>query len=302
VRHLFHLRMFGLCLAAVFAVAAFSASSALGAKPQWGQCFAKEGGKYTDAGCQTKGKGGSFEWRKGTEVVHKKFKGEGGTSALTTTFILCEPEARREPGTCAEKGKEEVQLGPISVECEHEQAFGEAAGKEKIQNVAVTFTGCKLFGSAPCQNTPTEGEIRVNALKGELGYINKPAKEVGVLLQPAIKKGEFAKFTCASIGLSTTVGMGSKTEGCAYALPKCGGDGIISPITPVNEMSSEFTQLYSINEAEENIPNKFEGKGLEVLEDFTNNPSEPEASSKWSKAGESVTNVNTAEEEIEIKA
>jgi hypothetical protein len=306
-----HLRMIGLCLVAVFAIASVAATSA-SALPEWGQCYvqAKHEGKYTDKNCTVKAKKvsekftGEFEWRKSTEVKSKGFNGEGGTGILTTTFIICEPNPKRVPGTCASKGETEEKLGPISVECGTEVAFGEASGTKEVRNVAVTFNGCKLFGTSTCSNTPTEGEIRVNALKGTLGYISKSKKEVGVLLEPVIKKGEFAKFTCASVNLSTTVGVGNATEGCAYPLPACGGDGIISPITPVNQMTAALTQVYAINGSEENIPTKFEGKPIKLLEAFTANPSEPEVSSKWSKAGETITNVNhqRSGEEVEIKA
>ncbi len=297
-----HVRMLGLCLVAVLAVAAVVATSASAKSPEWGQCYAKAKGKYADSNCQTKAKkgAGTFEWRKGTQVANTGFNGAGGTGILTSTFILCEPAAKREPGTCAEKGQEEVKFGPITVECTSESSHGETTGKNGVKNIDVKFNGCVALGSIPCSNTTTEGEIVTNILKGELGYINKGSKEVGVDLNPNTKNGEFAKFSCA-IGLTTVVGVGNKKEGTAYP-GKGGGDGIISPITPVNQMTNEFTQTYVINEQEENIPNKFEGKPLQVLEAYLYNTSEPSASSKWSKSGETIVNVNTPNEEGEIKA
>jgi hypothetical protein len=301
-----HLRMIGLCLVAVFAIASVAATSA-SALPEWGQCFKKgPGSKYTDANCQKKSTlktPGEFEWRKSTEVTQKQFTGAGAAGTLSTTFILCEPKPKREPGTCASKGEEELQL-PVQVECETESANGEASGSKEVKNVAVIFKGCKSLGSA-CSNTPTEGEIRVNPLKGALGYISKLKKEVGVLLTPAKAKGDFAVFTCAAVNLTVTVGVGNAKEGAAYSPETTGGyDGIISPVTPVNQMTAALTQVYAINGADENIPSKFEGKHIDLLEDFTNNPSEPAVSTKWSKAGESITNVNhqRSGEEVEIKA
>ncbi len=73
--HLKHLRMFGLCLAAVFAIAAVSASSAFAGEPEWGKCVAQAGGKYLDGNCQTKGKGGSFEWKKGSKPAQRAVHG-----------------------------------------------------------------------------------------------------------------------------------------------------------------------------------------------------------------------------------
>lgn len=291
-----HLRIQGLCLVAIFAVAAATAGTAAAASPEWGQCYAKEGGKYTNANCTTKGRGGSFEWRKGAHIAEKQFSGEGGTGVLSGSYIFCEPGAKRTP-TCGE-GKEEFTL-PVSVECTSETNTGEASGKDDITNVVVKFKGCTSLGTA-CSNTVNEGEINVNPLKGVLGFINKSKDEVGVLLQPKAKNGEFAQFVCSG-HVAAVVGVGSKKEGYAYP-PKGGSDGIISPITPVNQMTDAFTQVFTVNEALENVPNKFENKSIDVLESYIYNAGDPEESSMWSKAGETITNVNTPAEEVEIKS
>jgi hypothetical protein len=159
------------------------------------------------------------------------------------------------------------------------------------------------LGSIPCANGPNEGEIVVNPLKGQLGYISKPEKKVGILLEPAIKHGEFAKFNCGGF-LGTVVGVGNAKEGAFYEPETTGGyDGIISPITPVNTMTTEYTQVYTVNpETTANTPSKFEGKHIELLEDYLFNASEPQKASDWSPSGEEITNVNTVSEPGEIKA
>lgn len=310
-----HIKIIGLCLAAVFAIAALTASAASAKKPEWGQCFAQAGGKYLDAGCQEKGKGGSFEWRKGTEVAKKGFTGKGGAGILLADAPLncgfVNPE--EEPCVNGETGKEskeaatarqeehEGKVGPANVECKHEEATGEASGKNGVANVHVTFTGCQALGSIPCSNTANAEEIQTTPLKGELGYINKEAHEVGVLLTPVTKKGLFAKFEC-TIGITFEVGIPQgKLQGKAYYEPKNGGDAVISPITPVNQMSSSFTQVYSINSNFENTPSKFEGKKLSVLETTAFNTEKPFIRGLWGAAGEEITNVNTPEEPVEIK-
>jgi hypothetical protein len=299
-----HLRMLGLCLIACCAVVAVGATSAA-ALPEWGQCVAKEGGKYSESNCVAKASKGSgkFEFKKATTIAKKKFVGEGGAGVLAGKYGICEPSEERKPACSAEE-HEIFFTGetPTKVECENEVNHGEISGTKEVKNVSVTFHGCKALGTVPCSNSNAEGEIKVNTLKGTLGYINKSTKEVGVLLEPATKKGEFAKFTCLSGALSTVVGMGNSKEGCAYPLNACGGDGIISPITPINQMTSKFTQVFTINENQENVPNKFEGKPLKVLESYLFNAEEPAKSSKWSKSGETITNVNTGEEEAEIRA
>src|SRR5262249_32878114 len=157
------------------------------------------------------------------------FTGEGGTGVLTAKFIVCSPKAAREPGTCESKGETAEEL-TVSVECTSEFNHGETAGSNKVANVSVIFRGCVALGSISCSNTPNEGEIQVNPLKGQLGIINKAKKEVGVLLEPQQKKGAFARFSCGGI-LTTTVGVGNAKEGAAYSPEKTGGgDGIISPI------------------------------------------------------------------------
>jgi hypothetical protein len=300
--------MLGLCLVAVCAVVAYAASSASAATPEWGQCFEKAGGKYSDANCQVKSKvvkkvsNGTHEWRKGPEVKAKHFEGGGTTGVLEGEYIECSSEQVRAP-KCNEGETEQVFLGkPLKVECESETNTGEASGKNGISHVAVTFKGCKLLGSIPCSNTEVSGEIHTNALKGSLGYINKAKKEVGVLLEPNEKHGRFAQFGCLEGKITTVVGEGNAKEGCAYPLPKCGEDGILSPITPVNEMTNELTQVYTINEHQENVPSHLEGKGVELLESYNFNAERPEFTTKWSKAGETITNVNKPEETAEIKA
>jgi hypothetical protein len=303
--------MMGLALVAMFAVAAVASATASAAGPEWGQCYEKAGGKYADAGCQTKAKAktGHYEWRKSAEVVHKKFTGKNTGSnggILTTELYACNGTAENGRLTrkkCEEKGFKQESVGEISVECTEEVNSGEAFGKDDVRNVSVKFTGCKALETIPCSNGPVEGEIQVQPLKGVLGYITTSPKKVGVLLEPAKKKGNFAQFNCGGF-IGTVVGVGNSKEGAYYEPEKTGGnDGIISPIEPINQMTSELTQVYTVNhELHQNIPSAFEGKKLTVLEDYIYLPSEPSESDGWSPAGEEITNVNTPEEEVEIKA
>ena len=144
-------------------------------------------------------------------------------------------------------------------------------------------------------------------LKGQLGYVKKGApKEVGIDVKPQSGK-EFAKFSCAGV-LQIVVGEAKSKEGPAYP-PKGGGDGVIGLVTPVNEMTTSFAQAFTANEeTSENVPSKFEGKPLQVLEDYFNNLTEPGHGSKWSPAGQTITVHNSckgctgSEGEGEIKA
>ena len=310
-----HVRMLGLCLVATLAIAATAAGTASATTPEWGQCYAKAHGKYKNASCTAKGSGGSFEWRKGAAIAKKGFTGAGGAGVLEDDAPLqclnenfegeaCVNGETGKEGPNAQKSREAERNGeviPARVECKHESATGEASGKNDVKNVVVTFTGCVALGSSPCSNTANAEEIKTSTLKGYLGYLNKSKHEVGVVLEPQTKKGLFAKFSCA-IGFTFEVGVPQKKQGKAYYGTKGGGDSVISPVTPVNEMSSSFTQVYSINEKYENTPDKLEGKKLDVLETAGFVTEVPAFRGLWGAAGEEITNVNTPEEAVEIKA
>ncbi len=308
--------MVGLCLVAVFALAAVTAASASAKSPEWGKCEAQVGGKYADGNCQTKAsKGaGAFEWHKGATLPNVPFTGAsvGGGGLLWGGFYECRggtgshTKAPPSRSTCESMGGTPTANGALAVECEKENSSGEASGKSNIVNVHVTFKGCTLFGSNPCTTEGLEeGEIQTSTLKGKLGVINGPAKDIGVLLEPAVKHGTFATFACETID-HIRVGVGNKKEGAFY-LPenKGGGDQVISPITPVNETTSTFTQVFSAPESEEpeNLPNKFEGKPRSSLESQLNLEQEGKVGvqTMWSPAGEEITNVNTPEKPGEIK-
>ncbi len=307
-----HLRMVGLSLVAVFAIAAVTATSA-SALPEWGKCEAKAGGKYSDSNCTVKAKkgGGTFEWTKGKDLAPVKFTGKNvGSGGVLTTFLrTCSIEGegagqRWTRKKCEEEGGVDAEAGlTVKVECESETSSGQAEGTNKVSNVLVTFKGCTAFGAGPCTSAgAAEGEVKVNPLKGKLGYISKPKKEAGVLLEPAKHHGHFADFVCLGF-LKTVVGVGNSKEGAQYLPESTGGyDGIISPITPVNTMTTKYTQVYTTNEAtNENIPAKFEGKHIELLEDYVENLENSEGTD-WSAAGEEITNENTPAEAGEIKA
>ena len=103
---------------------------------------------------------------------------------------------------------------------------------------------------------------------------------------------------------------------------------MISPITPVNQMTHTFTQNYRLehthfpcpencyesgvnfetNEYDRhplakledylNVPSKFEGGPLEAIESTLGSEG---ATSEWSPAGQEITNINTVEGNAEIK-
>ena len=298
--------MLGVGLFALLAAAAAVIASSASASPEWGECTAQAGGRYVDAGCLIKAKkaGGSYEWKKGKSLAAVPFSGTsvGSGGVLSADFLICESERREPPGDGCKEGESAAEGFGVAMECEIEEDSGETLGTKRVANVTVVLRGCLLFGAVTCSNTETPGTIRSNPLRGTLGYISKAEREVGLLLEPATKGGEFVKLDCGGL-VTVVVGVGNATEGAAYSPEATGGyDGTIAPITPVNTMTDEFTVVDTINENLENLPTLFEGKHVELLEAYLVNTREPNNSSKWSKVGQEGTNVNCMASPIEIRA
>jgi hypothetical protein len=292
-------------------------------------CEPKKKGEYTNETCTTKSSKphkGKFEKTGGPH-----FTGKGGKGILITTLRTCsnEGEYRIESiPACEEHEYNGTTLGTPEIECQSENATGELAETKGVKHVHVTFRECVLDESFPCESEgAAEGEVKTEELDGELGYIEKATHKVGVVLHPA-SGTNFAHLTCGSDN-NIFVGEGTATQGKFYdetggwypdkyergagiEIPPGfkefgGGHGIISPITPVDEMTTSFTQDYTTKklggEADviENVPTKFEGgpfEALETLDEFTESPGE---GGTWSSSGESITNVNTTEGPGEIK-
>ena len=291
--------------------------------------------KYKDKECSVEAtkKGvpdskGKYEWGPGP-----KFTAEGGAGVLTTGFTACETES-------GERGKQEPREDCVGagdthdgydngiynehVECESEHATGEATGTDEVANINVRFKGCTSFGIPATTPGEPAGEIQVKPLKGKLGYINKGNKEVGVLLEPATAGGLFAELEIFEGAGIVRVGVGGPATGSFYEAAHTpgtptGNDGIISPITPVDQMTHTFSQKYTeevtgepcenctheetIGSGKElvvikNVPSKFEGGRLEALEAYLESEGE---NYEWIGSGEEITNTNTVEGEVEIK-
>jgi hypothetical protein len=312
-----HVRMLGLCLVAAFAVGALAASSSSAALPEWGKCVKlpaiikgkeKTKGKFGNANCTEAGT--EYEFLKGTtQLPSTEF-----TNKMTSSEAVLE-----------------LSVG-IQVRCTGQTATGLLSGTKEVSDVEVTFTGCNAPQlSFSCENQfineSTEenpntfkyiaGEIKTRRLKGKLGYISGAGTAtpvVGLSLEPEEKKGLFAFFGCGSheAGNPNPVPLifsqvGRKPTG------ENGGDSIISPISPVNTMGKETTQVYR----EKRITNPETGeeeavKGVQEPSSFENGKPDfletqlflGEASIEWLKSSQEETAVTelNSEEELEIKA
>ncbi len=306
------LRIMSICLGVVLALAAVAASTATAAGPAFGQCYAKEGGKYTNANCTSvpakKLIRGSYEWRNADEIPtdineafdeRELFSGAVPSSVtLEAEVVTCEPGERVLQPSCAAGESESHET--ITVECgEIDENLPISPSGEAVERAALTLWGCNTMGGAlACSNAGAPeahgGKIITEALKGTVGYIDKEKNEVGITLEPEYAKADLVRFTCGP-SLSLAIGgASSKKEGPAYQ-PKGGGDAIVTQISPVNEMAggygsgSGFQHVYAFNEQLENLPTHLEGKPVKALEAYEFNAEEPTKGSKWSKAGIGLT-------------
>ncbi len=314
-----HFKIMGLCLVAVFALAAVAASSASATGPEWGRCLAQKHGNYTEGNCQTVATKhgvpdhkGSYEWYGGAAALcypkkhgeyvdsgcttvatkhgvpdHKghyektagnKFVGVAGAALLHSIITECYEEnnepvlAPRTACTGAPIFREPpgyVTDPSPRIECTSQIATGEAVSGNEVANVSVRFKGCTLGGNPAtstnsCSPACSAGEIQVLPLKGKIGY-TEPHHEVGVLLEPVTAGGNFAEFV--ALGVGAVVGAGNATTGSFYeafndttpGTPN-GNDGVVSPITPINVMTHEFTQNYRISEVTKNCKTEISEK------------------------------------------
>ena len=154
-----------------------------------------------------------------------------------------------------------------------------------------------MYTLAECRHRPPvcrREKFRLPSLKGHLGEIKKATHEVGVALEPAAGR-LFAEFEVLEGAAFERVGQGSATEGSFYEENgETGGhDAVISPITPINQMTHTFTQNYRVEVLEHypckpascspilnendsapiNVPSNFEGGPLAALEFQQEHPS-----------------------------
>jgi hypothetical protein len=306
-----HVRIMAVSVVAACAICAFAVANASAALPEWGKCVKvpvtikgkeRKKGKYANSNCTEAQTGGEYEFVKGTEGL------TGGTEFTNT---MTSPEAVLS-----------TSFG-VNVNCTGETATGSLSGTKEVSNVRVTFTGCtSLTGSLACENAYevpeeldsahfVEGKIETKGLKGKLVYISgagTATPSVGLELTPEEKGGWFAFFGCGSKGshpepIIDSI-VGEKPKGAN------GGDAIVSPITPLDTMGTETTQVYEARtnpetgEKERGVqePNEINGKPAH-LETQLFVATEPGAS-EWGKASQeeiAKTKLNSGEE-LEIKA
>jgi hypothetical protein len=170
------LKMLGLCLIAVFSMAAMAVASASAETlPKFNECAKVKTG--TEAkGCKGPGKG--YEKKEGFKGKGKGFKGVGKAASLHTSKLKSE------------------------ITCKANKDVGTITGEKTEGGIVATFTGCATLGKK-CKSGATAGTIVTHSLKGVLGYINASAHEVGADLTPTTGTA-LANFECEGLVVETT--------------------------------------------------------------------------------------------------
>jgi hypothetical protein len=187
------MRILGLALVAVFALAAVVAAGA-SAAPEWKACVKaepKNTGKYTDKGCTTTSPTSEGKYELVSSVGKgKSFKVKGG--AATLHVIIPATGEGAFPGGAH-----------VEVKCTSFKGSGKAALPNKVEKVVSEFKGCTVLAS-PCQSGSKKGVITTNSLNGEMIDI-EGGSGVGTLL-----KGEaspvLANFTCTNVATTNVLG------------------------------------------------------------------------------------------------
>ncbi len=225
--------------------------------PEIGRCvkLKKPTGKYQGASCTTKSVGedsGSYEWsfEPGTA---RSFTFKNGSATLET-------------------------VGKAQIKCAENTYSGEYTGSKKA-TVQLKLNGCEptnRFG-IKCESAgAASGEVNLNTLEGNLGFINASEPTVGMALTPtALEQPYVAQFHCGEVPVSIT-------------------GGVIASYASVNKMVASFTVTFKATSGKQ-APEAFEGGKTQLLS-MAIGEAAPEQTGL--KAADKATN----QESLEIKA
>jgi len=188
------IKVLGLALIAVFAIAAVGSAAASAAGPVYFTCGKAEknekkeyNGHYETKECKTsefKGTGGKYKLVPGIGKG-KVTKTKGGKAVLHSV----NPEAKVD----------------IPVECTSFKGGSTPVAPNLVTKAVTTFSHCKAL-AAPCSNGKKE-TIVTHSLAGSIGWINKAGNAVGTdLADEATPGAPLAEFTCEALGEIRTKG------------------------------------------------------------------------------------------------
>jgi hypothetical protein len=284
-----HVRMLGICMAAMLALAAATAAGASAEKlPAWGTCEAAGGheGKYADPGCiepvkKIYGKyTGGYEWHP-QERAYDFESGLIGPTTFETTNgkkIACENGA-----------------------LEARQAV---AAPNRVREMLVAFYGCESEGRVCSGKFEEAGRIsneiawfQEQSIEGELVYLSgkdTTSPVVGLTLTTEVAGQPLFTVSCdGELGTVEIGGAGGK------GAQKAKGNTAIGVVSPIDEMTTEYTQTFKQTSGAQEPAAAEKGKA-KSLQMFLSNENE------WVQAGLASTFTYVAEPNahpyIEIKA
>ena len=257
------LKIMGLCLVAVFAMAAVVSASASAAEPAFYECAKLTAkpytGKFTDKACSkaasaeeiAAGKKNKYELKEGIGTKGKAFKGKGPAATLHTPAVGGEV-------TC----KSFADTGFINTPTTENK-------------VVSTFKTCESLKKKCLSPGAKAGTIVTKNLQGALGYISKSPLKVGVVLSPETGT-VLAEFNCEGLEIETTGSVIGEQKG------------------DINVFNKKSENVFTVNGEGLQSVKSFEGGSThELLSKINGSGPFP--------SGQQATAVNTGEE-LEIKA
>jgi hypothetical protein len=122
-----------------------------------------------------------------------------GSGMVTAAASAALPEFSKTGVTFAsESGTSKLEAGEVAITCKASKAEkGEITGAKLVTKLVVTFTGCEAETASKkkCKPNGETGTIKTDEIEGELGYINKTAKTVGLELKPEGTENVFVNLT-----------------------------------------------------------------------------------------------------------
>jgi len=185
------MRMLGLALVALFALAGLVASGA-SAAPEWKGCVKtepKNTGAYTDKLCTVESPTGEGRYELVPSVGKGKgFRGKGGATTLHT----------RNPSQGTRAAGFPPPAEVVEIKCTSVRYEGKLALPNLIKEAVLTFKGCKGL-EEPCQSGIKKGVIVTNSLAGEMIDIESGSGVGSLLEAQAGPTAPLATFTCQRI-------------------------------------------------------------------------------------------------------
>jgi hypothetical protein len=175
-------------------------------------------------------------------------------------------------GTGGEATLETVHA--VKVTCKSEASNGEFTSDTTVGNIEVTFTGCESLGYKCSTAEAASGEVVTNLLAGDLVW-EKWGKDAAIDLFPQSTE-LFVEFNC----------------GPANAKVK----GSVMTKLPVNKMETKVEQKFTAKKGKEK-PEYYYTSATEKVKDVLISKI---GATEFEQAGQTLTNVQTDEEALEV--